>query len=367
MMHLKLEARAHRSTLISYLSPVLAGLLTIFFGSILFYALGKSPTETLYTFFILPISDVYGLTELFVKASPIILAAAGLAVCFRANIWNIGAEGQLLMGGLVGSWAALSLLEAQGFWVLPLVIIAGMLGGAAWAAIPAFLKTRFHTNEILTTIMLNYISLNILLYAVHGPLKDPDGYNFPESALFSSWETLPILIEGTRLHFGVLLALLFITICWVLLSKTFIGFQIQVLGKDARSAHFAGFKESKLIWIVFLFCGASAGVAGVAEVTGPIGQLVPTISPGYGYAAIIVAFLGRLHPVGILFAGLLMALLYLGGEMVQIELGLPLAITGLFQGMLLLFLLACDVLILYRVVLVKSSKPENLNLIVESK
>ena len=360
MMKLKLEVRGYDSTIISYLSPVLAGLLTILCGSILFYALGKSPTQTLYTFFILPISDLYGVTELFVKAAPIILCATGLTICYRANIWNIGAEGQLLMGGLIGSWVALNLLEVEGSWVLPVVIIAGMLGGTAWAAIPALLRTRFHTNEILTTIMLNYISLNILLFAVHGPLKDPGGYNFPESALFSSSETMPVLVEGTRLHFGVLLAVLAVAITWGLLSKTFIGFQIQVLGKDARSAHFAGFKESKLIWIALLFSGATSGLAGVSEVTGPIGQLIPTISPGYGYAAIIVAFLGRLHPVGIFFAGLLMALLYLGGEMVQIELGLPLAMTGLFQGMLLLFLLACDVLIRYRIVLDRTKPQETI-------
>lgn len=348
-MKLKLEARGEDSRLISYLSPLLAGLLTLVAGACLFAALGKDPLVTLYTFFIMPISDVYGWSELGVKAAPILLCATGLAICFRANVWNIGAEGQLLMGGLIGSWAALSLIDAEGVWVLPVVLIAGAGAGALWAGIPAYLKTQFHTNEILSTIMLNYIALNLLLYAVHGPLKDPDGFNFPESALFSDWTTLPVLIEGTRIHFGIMLALLAVVVVWVLLSKTFIGFQISVLGKDARSAKFAGFKEKKLVWFSLLSCGALAGLAGVGEVTGPIGQLIPHISPGYGYAAIIVAFLGRLHPFGILMASLLMALLYMGGEMVQIEMGLPLALTGLFQGMLLFFLLACDVLIGYRI------------------
>lgn len=360
-MRIKLVARGYDSTLIAYLSPLLAGVLTLICGSILFAALGKPPLQTLYTFFVMPISDAYGVAELFVKSGPIILCATGLAICFRANVWNIGAEGQLLMGGLIGSWMALSLLDAQGGWVLPLVLLSGAAAGAAFAAIPALLKTRYNTNEILSTIMLNYISLNVLLYAVHGPLKDPDGFNFPESALFSSWERLPILLDGTRMHLGVVFALAAVAVVWVVLGKTFIGFQMQVLGKDARSAHFAGFKEGKLVWIALLFCGALAGLAGVSEVTGPIGQLVPTISPGYGYAAIIVAFLGRLHPVGILFAGLLMALLYMGGEMVQIELGLPLAMTGLFQGMLLLFLLACDVLIGYRVVITSRKSVGGLN------
>lgn len=352
-MKIKLEARGQDSRLISYLSPLFAGLLTLLVGALLFAALGKDPLTTLYTFFILPVSDLYGLSELGVKAAPILLCATGLAICYRANVWNIGAEGQLLLGGLIGSWAALKLIEAEGFWVLPAVLLAGMAAGAGWAAIPALLKTRFNTNEILSTIMLNYIGLNLLLYAVHGPLKDPAGYNFPESALFSESATMPILLEGTRVHLGIAFALLAVVVVWVFLSKTFVGFQLQVLGKDASAARFAGFKEKKLVWVALLICGGLAGLAGVAEVTGPIGQLIPHISPGYGYAAIIVAFLGRLHPIGILFASLLMALLYMGGEMVQIEMGLPLALTGLFQGMLLFFLLACDVLIGYRIRVIK--------------
>ena len=352
-MRIKLEARGQDSRLISYLSPVLAGVLTLVVGAMLFAALGQSPVETLYTFFVMPVSDIYGLSELGVKAAPILLCAIGLSICFRANVWNIGAEGQLLMGALFGSWAALTFIEAETYWVMPLVLIAGTLAGAAWAAIPALLKTRFNTNEILSTIMLNYIALNCLLFSIHGPLKDPDGYNFPESALFSDWVVLPILIEDTRIHLGILFALLSVVVVWVFLSKTFIGFQIQVLGNDASAARFAGFRDKKLVWLCLLISGGLAGLAGVSEVAGPIGQLIPHVSPGYGYAAIIVAFLGRLHPVGILFASLLMALLYLGGEMVQIELGLPLALTGLFQGMLLFFLLACDVLIGYRIRVVK--------------
>ena len=348
MINVRLESRAEKSQWFAYLSPVLAALLTLTVGMILFAALGKPPLEVLYTFFVSPISDLYGLGELAVKATPILLCAMGLALCYRANVWNIGAEGQLLMGGLMGSWAALQFLETQAFWVLPVVLIAGVMGGMAWAAIPAVLKTQFNTNVILTTIMLNYIALNLLLFAVHGPLKDPNGFNFPESALFPDWILLPILFDGSRVHLGLLLGLLFTGIVWVLLSKTFIGFQMSVLGKSPQAAHFAGFKQKHLIWFVLLSSGGLAGLAGVLEVTGPIGQLIPHISPGYGYAAIIVAYLGRLHPLGILLASFLMALLYLGGEMAQIELGLPLALTSLFQGMLLLFLISCDVLINFR-------------------
>ncbi|ANG61263.1 sugar ABC transporter permease [Marinobacterium aestuarii] len=348
----KVEKRPVESRLMGYLSPVLAAVLTLVSGALLFLLLGQSPLEGLYTFFVMPLSDLYGLSELGVKAAPILLCAMGLAVCYRAKVWNIGAEGQLLFGALIGSWAALQLLQAEGAWVLPLVLLAGALGGMFWGLIPALLRTHFNTNEILTTIMLNYIALNVLLYGVHGPLKDPDGYNFPESALFSESTLLPTLLDGTRVHIGVLFALLAVAVVWVLLSRTFVGFQIRVLGLDARAAHYAGYHEKHLVIFVLMLCGGLAGLAGVLEVTGPIGQLVPQVSPGYGYAAIIVAFLGRLHPVGILLASLLMALVYMGGEMVQIELGLPQALTGLFQGMLLLYLLACDFLIHYRIRLV---------------
>ncbi|WGL15178.1 ABC transporter permease [Microbulbifer bruguierae] len=354
-LNIRLEARGERSRVMVWLSPAIAGLATLVCGSLLFAALGKDPLQTLYTFFVLPLSDLHGWSELAVKCTPILLCAVGLAICFRAKVWNIGAEGQLLLGALVGSWLALSLQESDQWWNLPLVLLAGAGAGAAWAAIPALLKTRCNTNEILTTIMLNYIGLNLLQYAVHGPLKDPAGFNFPESALFNDGLLLPVLAEGTRLHLGAVFALLAVVATWVLLTRTFVGFQIRVLGEDVRSAHFAGFRAAKLVWLVLLLCGALAGLAGVVEVTGPIGQLVPQVSPGYGYAAIIVAFLGRLHPLGILFASLLMGLLYLGGEMVQIELGLPLAITGLFQGMLLFFLLASDVLISHRLRIVRAA------------
>ena len=348
-MKISIERRQQDSSLMKYLSPLLAVVLTLVAGALIFMFQGQDPWTGLYTFFILPISDSYGLSELGVKAAPVLLCAMGLAVCFRANIWNIGAEGQLLMGALVGSWAALNWMDYDAIWVLPAVLISGAVAGLLWAMIPAVLRNHFNTNEILTTIMLNYVALNLLLYAVHGPLKDSNGFNFPESALFTDSVTLPLLLEGTRLHIGLALGLLAVASIWVMMTKTFLGFQLKVIGMDVSAGHFAGFRERRLVYFSLLLCGALAGLAGITEVTGPIGQLVPSVSPGYGYAAIIVAFLGRLHPVGILLASLLMALVYMGGEMGQIDLGLPLALGSLFQGMLLFFLLACDFLISYQV------------------
>ncbi|MGE8409009.1 MAG: ABC transporter permease [Pseudomonas sp.] len=347
-MLLSLEPRTQQSRAMLLLSPLLAGLLTLISGAILFAALGHDPLQTFHTLLIEPVSDFYGLSELLLKALPILLCAFGLAVAYQARIWNIGAEGQLLMGALAGSAVAIAIIDWESRWALLWVIAAGTLAGALWGALAAWLRTQFNANEILTTIMLNYIALNLLLYFVHGPLKDPDGFSFPQSAMFGDASRLPQLLEDGRVHVGLYFVLLALVAVWVLLHKSFLGFQIKVLGLDQRAAGFVGFREKRLVWLALLISGGLAGLAGVSEVTGPIGQLVPQVSPGYGYAAITVAFLGRLNPFGIVAAGLLMALLYLGGENAQMTLNLPQSLTGLFQGMMLFYLLACDVLILYR-------------------
>lgn len=346
---IRLEPRQSVSAFWTYFSPISAIILTLITGSFLFAALGQSPIEALTFFFIKPVSDWYGVSELFVKAVPILMCSYGLALCFRAKVWNIGAEGQLLMGGVFASMVAVRFVDSDAFIAMPLTILAGVIGGAFWSGIVAFLKLKMNTNETLSTIMMNYIGLNLLLYAVHGPLKDPDGFNFPESALFGDSTLLPILFDGTRLHLGLAFALLAFVVTWVFISKTFMGFQIQVIGEDPAAAKMAGYSKNRLVWTVLLVSGGLAGLAGAGEVAGPIGQLVPNISPGYGFSAIIVAFLGRLHPVGITFAGLLMALIFMGGEMAQIYMGLPSAMTGVFQGLILFFLLSSDVLIRYRV------------------
>ncbi len=347
-MLLSLEPRGQQSRAMLWLSPLLAAVLTLCSGALLFTLLGHDPLETLHTLLIAPLADWYGVSEVLVKALPILLCALGLAVAYQARIWNIGAEGQLLLGALAGSAMAIQIIDWDSRWALVWVVLAGMAAGAAWGGLTAWLRTQFNANEILTSIMLNYIALNLLLFFVHGPLKDPAGFNFPESAMFGDASRLPLLSEDGRLHAGLYFALLALVAVWVLLQKSFLGFQIKVLGLDRRAAGFVGFRDKRLAWFALLVSGGLAGLAGVGEVAGPIGQLVPQVSPGYGYAAITVAFLGRLNPLGIVCASLLMALLYLGGENAQMTMNLPQAITLLFQGMMLFFLLACDVLILYR-------------------
>jgi len=348
-MRLKLEARPEPSRLMGYLSPLLAAGLTIVAGFILFSALGRNPWLGFYTFFIHPIRDLNGITELLLKASPLMLIGVGLACGYRANVWNIGAEGQLTLGAIFAGGVALYFHGSESRLVLPAMFVAGAAGGMLWAAIPALLRTRFNTNEILVSLMLVYVASLLLSWLVHEPWRDPEGFNFPQSKQFTDTALYPILVDGTRLNLGFAVALAAVAIGYVFLNRSFLGFQLRVAGLAPDAARYAGFNANRMVWLGMLAGGACAGIAGMGEVAGPIGQLLPSVSPGYGFAAIIVAFVGRLHPVGILLASLLMSLLYLGGEAAQMGLNLPSAMTGLFQGMLLFFLLGSDVFITYRV------------------
>jgi general nucleoside transport system permease protein len=347
---LKLEQRAEASVLMSWLSPLLALLLTVLCGVVLFVLLGKDPAAGLAVFFVEPLKDLRGWAEVGVKVAPILLCAVGLAICFRANVFNIGAEGQLVAGAITGGAVGLFLDQGSngGFFMITLVLLAGMAGGMIWAALTAWLRDRYNANEILVSLMLVYVAQLLLAYLVHGPLKDPMGYNFPQSKMFSSGFLLPLLVPQTRLHVGFLLALLASALGWLFLSKSFAGFKLQIGGMAPLAARYAGFSSRKSLWTALLVCGALSGLAGVCEVIGPVGQLTPSVSPGYGFAAIIVAYVGRLHPIGAVFASFIMALLYIGGELSQSRLGMPNAVTGVFQGLLLFSLLACDVLIHYR-------------------
>ncbi|WP_068089503.1 ABC transporter permease [Polycladidibacter stylochi] len=357
-MRLELVKRQEHSRLMVVVSPILAITLTVILGGGIFALYGVSPLEGLYAFFIEPLNSYWSLEELLVKAGPLILIAVGLCVCFLSNTWNIGAEGQFTIGAIFGSIIPILYPEWTSGFALPAMILMGAIGGMLWASIPALLKTRFGTNEILSSLMLVYVAQYLLDYLVRGPWRDPDGFNFPESRIFDSAHVLPKFGDG-RLHLGVLIAIVVAILIWFLLSKTLKGFEIKVLGQSPRAGRFAGFSSNRMVWFGFLLSGAFAGLAGVFEVSGSIEQLTPVISPGYGFTAIIVAFLGRLNPIAIIFAGLLLGLSYIGGEAAQVSLGISNKMTNVFQGMLLFFVLACDILIHYRVRLVNPREAGN--------
>jgi simple sugar transport system permease protein len=353
----RLERRPAPSKLMRVTAPLIAAVAMVITGAIVFSALGQRPGEALYLFFIDPISSTYGIGELLVKATPLLLCALGLALGFRANVWNIGAEGQLTLGAIVGGGVTLFWGEALGVFAIPAILIAGALGGMAWAAIPAWLRTRFHTSEILVSLMLVYIAQFLLVYLLHGSWRDPEGFNYPQSKVFPDNTALPALAEGVRANIAFIIALVLAALSWVFSSKTFAGYRMLVAGLAPSGAAYAGFSDKRNIWLALLLGGGAAGLAGICEVAGPIGRLQLSISPGYGFAAIIVAFVGRLHPVGIVLSSLLMSLLYLGGESVQLSLQLPSAVTGLFQGTLLFYLLAADLFVGFRLRLARQPSP----------
>src|SRR6059036_237390 len=354
-MRLVLEPRAERSTAAAIGSPLIAVGLTLVTMSILFALLGKNPFNALAVYFLQPLTDSYSLQEMVVKATPLVMIAIGLSLCYLANAWNIGAEGQFLIGAVAGSWLAVKTQgTGAGHWVLPAMLLLGAAAGALYALIPAICKVRFGASEILTSLMLVYVADLLLDYLVRGPCRDPAGFNFPTTAEFDPVATVPVLIEGGRLHLGGIIALVVVAAGAVLLSKTIKGFEIRVVGAAPRAARFGGFNSNQLILLTFAISGALAGMAGIIEVAGPIGHLQPGISPGYGFTAIIVAFLGRLNPVGILIAGLFLPFAFIGGEGAQISMKVPLDLTKLFQGILLFFVLACDSLTIYRIRLVRT-------------
>ena len=352
---LRLELRPTPSAAMGYLSPLIALAMTVVFGSLLFVALGKDPVACLKVFFVTPLESLRGWSEVGLKVIPLLLCALGLAICYRSNVWNIGAEGQLVVGGVAaGGMALLAAPDApRAFFVL--VLLAGIAGGMVWSALTAFLRDRFNANEILVSLMLVYVADQFLGYMVYGPWKDPAGFNFPQTITFLKSTNVPKLFTGFRVNIGLIIALIAVAAFWILLFRTYAGFQLQVGGLAPAAARYAGFSSSRALWTALLLSGGMAGLAGALEVAGPLGQLTPYVPAGYGFAAIIVAYVGRLHPVGIVFSGVLMSMFYIGGELAQSRLGLPKSLTGVFQGLLLFTLLACDTLIYYRVRFQKSA------------
>lgn len=343
-MHL-LEPRQHPSRLMRWLAPLFAIAATLGAGSLLFSALGKPPLESFHVFFIQPLTTGYGWSELLLKASPLILIAQGLAIGFKARIYNIGAEGQLTLGAICAGGVAIAFEGSESAWLLPAMIVAGGLGGALWGALPALLKTKFNAEETLTTLMLTYVAGLLLAYLVSGPWRDPEGMNFPQSVMFADNALYAILVEGSRINTSIFISLLAVILFWFFNAHSFMHFQLLVGGHAPAASRYAGFSARQTAWFCLVVSGLTAGLAGVGEVAGPVGQLNLNISPGYGFAAIIVAYLGRLHAIGIVWAGFLMALIYIGGESAQVALQMPSAITGIFQGMLLFFLLGADAFI----------------------
>jgi len=339
---IKLEPRAEPSRWLAVLSPLFALSVTVALGVLLFVLLDKDPLSCLQMFFVEPIKNARAIAELSIKVTPLLLIGLGLSLCFRSNVWNIGAEGQFILGSIFATWVALGATPESGTGLLIALLVAGALGGALWAGVTALLRDRFNASEILVSLMLVYVAEQLLAYLVNGPWKDPNGYNFPQTITFLSTARIPRLLEGSRANIGVLLALVSAVGCWIFLHKSFAGYRLDVAGLSPPAARYAGFSARSALWLPLLVSGALAGLAGALEVAGPDGQLTTHVPLGYGFAAIIVAFVGRLDPIGVTFSSVLMSMFFIGGELSQSRLGLPKSITGVFQGLLLFSLLTCD-------------------------
>jgi simple sugar transport system permease protein len=345
-MAIELIRRPEPSRPLALTSPLIALAFAVIIGGVIFALIGLNPASALYTYFVQPLTSLWSIKDLILKMTPMLIIGVGLAICYLSNTWNIGAEGQLAVGGILGSTIAVYFPDAGGPAVVIAMVLLGILGGMIWAAIPALLKVRFGTNEILTSLMLVYVAQLLLDWVARSPWRDPNGHNFPNSRQFSADQMLPTIL-GLRLNFY--LAILIAIAAWFMLRRTLTGFQIRVLGQAPRAGAFAGFSQSRMTLLAFLLSGGLAGLAGISEVMGPLGQLKISISPGYGFTAIIVAFLGRLNPLGIIAAAFVLALSLVGGQAVQIKFHVSSQFASVFQGALMFLVLMTDTLIFYRI------------------
>lgn len=357
-MQLRLEKRAEPSRTMLYATPLFAVVLTMILGAIIFSLMGYDGLGAVREIFLTPLTNTLKWQDLAVKAAPLIIIGVGLSIGYRANVWNIGAEGQYIIGGLAATGVALATMEMTGWWILPAMGIAGILGGMAYVAVPAYLRVRLRVNEILTTLMLTYVSVNILNYLVFGPWKSSRSFGQPVTDAFTEFQTLPYIIPGTIVQAGAPIAIIVAVIAWFAMSKSVFGFQIKTVGTAPMAARYGGFSAKQTVWLALLISGGLAGLAGMLEVAGPFGRMVPQFPNSYGFTAIIVAFLGRLNPLGVILAGIVLAITFVGGEVAQTTIGLPNAAVGIFQAMMLFLLLASDILVRYRFKLVGGKQEE---------
>jgi ABC-type uncharacterized transport system permease subunit len=355
-MRLRLEKRQQPSRLMVVVTPIASVLLTMLIGVVFFDAIGIDGQRAVMDIFVSPLLLSYKWQDVAVKAAPLIIIALGLSIGNRANVWNIGAEGQYIIGALAAAGVGIAAGGAGGGAIITLMILAGMAGGTAWASVPALLRNRFGVNEILSSLMLTYVALQVLGYLVGGPWKDPNGRNFPATAPLTPEQSLPILFPGTTVHLGIVIAVILPFLFWALMARSVFGYQIRVVGSAPNAARHGGFDSKQTIWLAMLIGGGMAGLAGALEFTGALKAINLGFPSGYGFTAIIVSFLGRLHPIGCLIAGIVLAVTFVGGQVAQTTVHIPNATAGIFQAMMLFFILASDIFVRYRLRIVRAPR-----------
>jgi len=346
----RLERLPAPSRLAAVLVPAASIVLALAAGGVIVALAGQNPLAVYGAMLAGAFGSRNGLAETLVKTTPLLLTGLGVAVAFRMRLWNIGGEGQFYLGAIFATWVALFGLPGAGGWVLvPAMVAAGLLGGALWGLIPGALRAYLGANETIVTLMLNYVALLLADWLVHGPWKDPLAFGFPGTPRFPAAAALPALAP-TRVHLGLLFGLAAALVLWVLFRRTRWGYEIGIMGESDRAARYAGMPTKRTILLVLALSGALCGLAGMSEVAGIGQQLQRNLSPGYGYTAIIVAWVGRLHPGGIVVVAFVLAALLVGGDQIQMSMGLPAAIAPMLQGIILFFLLGGELLTRYRLV-----------------
>ncbi len=355
-MRIRFEKRLERSRAVALLVPVVSLVLAFAMGGVLLALAGVNPLTTYKAMLIGAFGSRYAFSETLVKAIPLMLTGLGVAIAFRMLFWNIGAEGQLHMGGFAAAGFALFIAPKLPPWLgLPGVIMAGFLAGALWGVIPAALKAFVGVNEIITTLMMNYIAVLWVEHLFYGPWKDPKGYGFPGTAEFPEYTWLPRFF-GTRVHLGIVIALVAAVLLWVILSRTKWGYEIRVIGENPNAARYAGINWARNVLLVMILSAGLAGLAGMGEVAGISHRLQKGLTVGYGYTAIIVAWLGKLNPWAVLLVAVLLAGLLVGGDQIQITMGLPAAVSLVLQGIILFLVLGGEIFTQYRLRIERPSK-----------
>lgn len=351
-MRIQFEKRTDQNKFLNFLIPLISFLLALLFNALILILFGIDPLQAYAVMVKGSLGSTYAITETLVKAIPLMLTGLGVSIAFHMHFWNIGAEGQLAMGGIAAAFVALFLQDAIPSWLmLPTMFLFGMLAGAIWGLIPAGLKASLGVNEILTTLMMNYIATLLVEYLYLGPWRDPQGFGFPGTAQFPQSAWLPRL--SGRVHIGILFALAGAALLWFILKHTKLGYEIRLIGENPKAARYSGINIAKNVIIVMLLSGGLAGIAGMAEVSGISRRLYTGLTVGYGYTAIIVAWLANLNPWGIIVVAFLMGALIVGGDQIQIAMQTPAAVAEILQGAILFFMLGGSIFNRYKIRVVR--------------
>lgn len=356
VMRIVIEKRQSVSRRIRLLVPVFSFIFSLLFGAVLLLISGVNPLVAYAAMARGAFGGYHALSETLVKAIPLMLTGLGVSIAFRMLFWNIGGEGQLAMGGLAATGVVLFADGLPGWALLPVAILAGMLAGAIWGAIPAALRAYLQVNETITTLMMNYIAILFVSHLYHGPWRDPEGYGFPGTAQFPPIARLPRIFG--RVHLGLVFAFIAAAVLWFVLQRTKWGFELRITGENPTAARYIGINIPRDILLVMLISGALCGLAGACEVTGVMHRLQQGLAVGYGYTAIIVAWMSQLNPWGVLVVAFLLAALLVGGDQIQMAMGLPAAMGLVLQGALLFPMLGGSLFAEYRLRIIRTAAHE---------